>query len=67
MAQRARFVRVQVKLAAGILMLCKSLWRKSILGLGSNNFLPLVCSEEKAHVVSFGCHSWASLKELSSS
>ena len=47
MAQQARFVRVQVTLAAGILMLHKSLWRKSILGLGSNHFLPLVCSEKK--------------------
>lgn len=47
MSQQVDFVRVQVMLAAGILMLFKSLWRKSISGLGSNNFLPLVHSEKK--------------------
>ena len=47
MAQQVLFVRAQVTLAAGILMLYKSLWRKSIFGLGSNHFLPLVRSEKK--------------------
>lgn len=42
MAQQVRFVKVQVVLAAGILMLYKLLCRKSILDLGSNHFLPLV-------------------------
>lgn len=47
MAQQVHFVRVQVMLAAGILMLYESLWRKCVSGLGSNNFLPLVHSEKK--------------------
>lgn len=67
MAQQVRFVRVQVTLAAGILMLYKSLWRKSILGLEKQSFSPLGLFREKAPVVSIGCHSCASPKELSSS
>lgn len=67
MAQQVRFVRVQVTLAAGVLMLYKSLWRKSILGLGSKRLRPLVWSEKKLLWFPFGCHSSASLKELSSS
>lgn len=47
MAQQVHFVRLWVTPAAGVLTLCKSLCRKSILGLGSNRFLPVVRSEGK--------------------